>query len=113
MDFCIQLEAFLSQRLAELEADVEGDVLSSSQFQTAPSSVQIDSEAVRGMLGKVKVIMDQLTSVKMQHLMLIRNSPRLGTVELSTVKSSTFVRDLNSLLLWVNKNDKNKAMTKF
>ncbi|KAK3105980.1 hypothetical protein FSP39_010044, partial [Pinctada imbricata] len=76
IDDIMELEAFLRQRLTELEADLQGDVISSSQFQSAPSSVQIDSEAVRGMLTNVKDVLDQLTSVKMQHLMLIRNSPR-------------------------------------
>jgi hypothetical protein len=54
----------------------EGNILSSSQFQSAPVSIQVTMETVTSMLKQGKDIESQLTSVKMQHLMLIRNSPR-------------------------------------
>lgn len=70
----LQLEAFLSQRL--LESHSEGNILASSQFQNAPASVQIDEKVIETMATEVKKIITQLTSVQIQHLMLIRNSPR-------------------------------------
>ncbi|XP_052091242.1 CDK5 regulatory subunit-associated protein 3-like [Mytilus californianus] len=74
LDDLLELEAFLVQRLEEMKE--EGNFLSSSQFQSAPSSLQVTRETVEGMLIKVKDIYSQLTTVKMHHLMLIRNSPR-------------------------------------
>lgn len=70
----MQLEAFLSQRLTEL--DSKGNVLASSQFQSAPASVQIDEKLVVTMATEVRNIIGQLTSAQIQPLMLIRNSPR-------------------------------------
>ncbi|XP_071100814.1 CDK5 regulatory subunit-associated protein 3-like [Haliotis cracherodii] len=70
----LELEAFLTQRLSEMSS--EDDVLAGSQFQSAPSAIQIDASKVKDMLNKVKGILEQLTSVQMQHLLLIRNSPR-------------------------------------
>lgn len=76
--FCVflsnQLECFLAQRLVELGG--EGDVLSGSHSQSAPSSIQVDVAKVTEMLDAVKAITTDLTSVQMHHLMLIRNSPR-------------------------------------
>lgn len=74
LDDLLELEAFLTQRLDEMQE--EGNILSSSQFQSAPVSIQVTMETVNSMLKQGKDIESQLTSVKMQHLMLIRNSPR-------------------------------------
>jgi len=70
----LQLEAFLSQRLSE--SNNSGNVLASSQFQTAPASIQIDGKLIETMSTEVRRLIDQLTSPKIQPLMLIRNSPR-------------------------------------
>ena len=51
-----------------------------SQFQTAPASIQMDSNRVTAMATEVKDIVAQLTTVQIQHLMLIRNSPRYRKV---------------------------------
>ncbi|XP_046568066.1 CDK5 regulatory subunit-associated protein 3-like [Haliotis rubra] len=70
----LELEAFLTQRLSDMGS--EEDVLAGSQFQSAPSAIQIDASKVKDMLNNVKAILEKLTSVQMQHLLLIRNSPR-------------------------------------
>ncbi|XP_041371768.1 CDK5 regulatory subunit-associated protein 3-like [Gigantopelta aegis] len=69
-----ELEAFLTQRLNEVKN--EDGALSGSQFQSAPQSIQIDPVSIATMLSDVRSIVNQLTSVQMQHLMLIRDSPR-------------------------------------
>nr|KAG5700056.1 hypothetical protein BaRGS_028293 [Batillaria attramentaria] len=62
------------ERIAELHApDV---AMSGNQFQGAPAIVQLNAETVEEMEGKVQGLLGQLTSVQMQHLMLIRSSPR-------------------------------------
>ncbi|KAK7487429.1 hypothetical protein BaRGS_00021270 [Batillaria attramentaria] len=74
IDDLMELESFLSQRIAELHApDV---AMSGNQFQGAPAIVQLNAETVEEMEGKVQGLLGQLTSVQMQHLMLIRSSPR-------------------------------------
>ncbi|KAH3704658.1 hypothetical protein DPMN_079717 [Dreissena polymorpha] len=70
----VQLEVFLTQRLSELHS--KGNVLASSHFTSAPASIQVDDKVVESMATKVKDIISRLTSVQLQHLMLIRNSPR-------------------------------------
>lgn len=62
------------QRVLELAAP--DAAMSGNQFQGAPASVQLDASEVEAMLEKVQSIVGQLTSVQMQHLMLIRSSPR-------------------------------------
>ncbi|KAL3836336.1 hypothetical protein ACJMK2_021769 [Sinanodonta woodiana] len=74
LDDLYELESFLSQRVNELRG--ENDMVASSLFQTASNDLQLGKESVEVMLTLVKDIIDQLTSVKIQHLMLIRNSPR-------------------------------------
>ncbi|KAL5009859.1 hypothetical protein ScPMuIL_012164 [Solemya velum] len=74
IDDLLELEAFLNQRLVEMKG--KADVLSSNQFHSAPESIQLDVCNVEAMLSSVKDILVQLTSVQIQHLMLIRNSPR-------------------------------------
>lgn len=74
LDDLLELEAFLTQRLEEMRE--EGNVLSSNQFHSAPSSIQVTIETVTSMLTKAQGIERELTSVQIQHLMLIRNSPR-------------------------------------
>ncbi|XP_060074936.1 CDK5 regulatory subunit-associated protein 3-like [Ylistrum balloti] len=76
MDDLMELEAFLTQRICEMEGSSDSDIVSTSQFQNGPSSVQVEQSKVITMASKVKDIFDQLTSVKMHHLLLIRNSPR-------------------------------------
>ena len=63
------------QRCSELNE--ESNVLSTNQFQTAKASIQLDSNRVSSMVTEVKDIISQLTSVQIQDLMKIRNSPRL------------------------------------
>ena len=73
----LKLEAFLAQRLYELELDsAGGDVLASSQMQDAPSSIQLQSQVVTSMISQVRDVLAAFSSVKMHHLLSIRNSPR-------------------------------------
>ncbi|KAL8616487.1 hypothetical protein ACOMHN_041090 [Nucella lapillus] len=74
IDDLLELESFLVQRTAELGAP--DAALTGNQFQGAPDSVQLNPEEVAAMLDKVQSLVGQLTSVQMQHLMLIRSSPR-------------------------------------
>ena len=48
----------------------------SAHFASAPSNLHLDTDQVAVMITKVKDILDKLTSVQMQHLLLIRDSPR-------------------------------------
>lgn len=70
----MELEAFLTQRVRELSG--KESAMSGSQLQGAPSHVQLNVSEVSAMLSKVQHIAEQLTSIQMQHLMLIRSSPR-------------------------------------
>ncbi|XP_076455666.1 CDK5 regulatory subunit-associated protein 3-like [Babylonia areolata] len=74
IDDLMELESFLTQRATELTAP--DAALSGNQFQGAPASIQPDVCKVEAMMEKVQSIVGQLTSVQMQHLMLIRSSPR-------------------------------------
>ncbi|XP_022286338.1 CDK5 regulatory subunit-associated protein 3-like [Crassostrea virginica] len=77
IDDLMELEAFLAQRLYELELDsAGGDVLASSQMQDAPSSIQLQSQVVTSMISQVRDVLAAFSSVKMHHLLSIRNSPR-------------------------------------
>ena len=71
--FFFKLEAFLTQRLQELKVD---DLLVSSQFQAAPVVLHVNKDDLQSMLGEVKGILGQLTTKRMQELILIRSSPR-------------------------------------
>lgn len=77
IDDLMELEAFLMQRLFELDSDsAGGDVLSSSQMQDAPSSLQLQSPVVTKMVSQVRDVIAAFSTVKMHHLLSIRNSPR-------------------------------------
>lgn len=74
----VQLEAFLRQRVSEMEE--EGDIVAMSQFQLAPSIIQDQSrEKIEEMLSQVQDILGRLTSLQMQHLFMIQASPRYST----------------------------------
>lgn len=78
-DLFAQLEAFLTQRVCEMGE--EGDVVSMSQFQLAPSVIQRQSrEHVREMLSEVQDLLGRLTSLRMQHLFIIQGSPRYDAI---------------------------------
>ncbi|XP_072927917.1 CDK5 regulatory subunit-associated protein 3 [Hemitrygon akajei] len=71
----MELQVFLTQRLAEMRE--EADILSINQFQTAPAALQSQDVArVTGMLALVGDLVRRLTEVKMRHLLLIHASPR-------------------------------------
>ncbi|KAK6473157.1 CDK5 regulatory subunit-associated protein 3 [Huso huso] len=75
IDELMELEVFLTQRLCEMGE--EGDVLSMSQFQLAPTVIQSQTrDKVLGVLSLVKGLIERLTSVRMQHLFMIQASPR-------------------------------------
>lgn len=91
LDDLMELEAFLTHRIVELSG--EGNVLSSSQFQNAPASIQIDCKEVETMATELKDVIGQLTSVQIQHLMLIRDSPRYVERLKETLKSTLTLAD--------------------
>ncbi|XP_072105235.1 CDK5 regulatory subunit-associated protein 3 isoform X2 [Mobula birostris] len=71
----MELQVFLTQRLAEMRE--EADILSINQFQTAPAALQSqDVSKVTSMLALVVDLVQRLTEVKMRHLLLIHASPR-------------------------------------
>ncbi|KAF5906349.1 CDK5 regulatory subunit-associated protein 3, partial [Clarias magur] len=75
IDELMELEVFLCQRLSEMSE--EGDMVSMSQFQLAPSIIQGQSrEHVQAMLADVRHLLGGLTSLRMKHLFMIQASPR-------------------------------------
>uniref|UniRef100_H2MA78 CDK5 regulatory subunit associated protein 3 n=1 Tax=Oryzias latipes TaxID=8090 RepID=H2MA78_ORYLA len=75
IDELMELEAFLTQRIVEMGE--EGDVVSMSQFQLAPSVIQNQThQHVQEMLSGVQDLLGRLTSLRMQHLFMIQASPR-------------------------------------
>ncbi|XP_029313002.1 CDK5 regulatory subunit-associated protein 3 isoform X2 [Cottoperca gobio] len=75
IDELTELEVFLTQRISEMGE--EADVVAMSQFQMAPSVIQVQSrEHVRQMLSVVQDLLGRLTSLRMQHLFMIQASPR-------------------------------------
>ncbi|XP_071507330.1 CDK5 regulatory subunit-associated protein 3-like [Diadema antillarum] len=71
----LEIQAFLTQRKTEMEGDT--DVLSDNQFQTAPQAIQSKTLThVCGMLELVDTIHGRLTDTKMQHLFLLKGSPK-------------------------------------
>lgn len=75
IDELMELEVFLTQRAGEMSE--EGDVVSMSQFQLAPSVIQSQTrQHVQDMLSRVQDLLGRLTSLRMQHLFMIQASPR-------------------------------------
>lgn len=75
IDELMELEVFLCQRLSEMNE--EGDVVSMSQFQLAPSVIQAQTpERVQAMLRELRDLLNELTLQRMQHLFMIQASPR-------------------------------------
>ncbi|XP_019962133.1 CDK5 regulatory subunit-associated protein 3 [Paralichthys olivaceus] len=75
IDELMELEVFLTQRMSEMGE--EGDVVSMSQFQLAPSIIQGQTKKhVREMLSQVQDLLGRLTTLRMQHLFMIQASPR-------------------------------------
>jgi len=72
IDDLLELQAFLTQRMKEMS---HGSA-DANHLTSAPLEVNIEPDQVTSMMSQVKVILDQLTSVQMQHLLLIRDSPR-------------------------------------
>ncbi|XP_053496329.1 CDK5 regulatory subunit-associated protein 3 [Ictalurus furcatus] len=75
IDELMELEVFLCQRLSEMSE--EGDMVSMSQFQLAPSIIQGQTrERVQAMLSDVRHLLEGMTSLRMKHLFVIQASPR-------------------------------------
>ncbi|XP_075299570.1 CDK5 regulatory subunit-associated protein 3 isoform X1 [Opisthocomus hoazin] len=75
IDELMELELFLSQRLAEMEE--EADVVAVSQFQLAPAVLQGQTSARLGsLLAAARALLGQLCTRSMQHLFIILASPR-------------------------------------
>ncbi|XP_028399693.1 CDK5 regulatory subunit-associated protein 3-like [Dendronephthya gigantea] len=75
IDEVLELQAFLDQRLKEMEDDT--NILSSNQFQSSRDILQRQSrESVQAMKDQIDDIVNVLTSVKIQNLFLIKASPR-------------------------------------
>ncbi|KAM4034025.1 CDK5 regulatory subunit-associated protein 3 [Anomaloglossus baeobatrachus] len=75
VDELMELELFLSQWLQGIDGDT--DVVTVTQFQTAPPILQGQTKnKVEAMLSHVKNLIGRLTDVKMRHLFLILASPR-------------------------------------
>ncbi|GFR99291.1 CDK5 regulatory subunit-associated protein 3 [Elysia marginata] len=73
VDDLLELQSFLTQRLHELRHRSSGD---SSHMASAPSDLHLGEADVEVMLSNVKDILDRLMAHQMQHLLLIRDSPR-------------------------------------
>ena len=75
-----ELEAFLERRSIEMtggDGASEGQLLALSLFQDAPTEVQMQTiESVQKMLAKIRHVLELLTNVRIQHLFLIKSSPK-------------------------------------
>lgn len=70
-----ELEGFLEQRLLEMK--LESDVLSANQFHSAPARLQMATvDSLNKMLILVRDVYSHLTTVKLQHLYLIKDSTK-------------------------------------
>ncbi|XP_063156867.1 CDK5 regulatory subunit-associated protein 3 isoform X2 [Candoia aspera] len=75
IDELMELEIFLSQRIAEMSE--EADILSVSQFQRAPPILQDQTkEKLEAMMADIQNLIGRLTNLRMQHLFMILASPR-------------------------------------
>uniref|UniRef100_A0A6B2F0Z4 CDK5 regulatory subunit-associated protein 3 n=1 Tax=Bothriechis nigroviridis TaxID=88079 RepID=A0A6B2F0Z4_BOTNI len=75
IDELMELEIFLSQRIAEMNE--EADILSVSQFQRAPPILQDQTkERLATLMAVIQNLIEQLTNLRMQHLFMILASPR-------------------------------------
>ncbi|KAM9209245.1 CDK5 regulatory subunit-associated protein 3 isoform 2-T2 [Dugong dugon] len=75
IDELMELEIFLSQRAVEMSE--EADILSVSQFQLAPATLQGQTKGkMVTMVSMLQDLIGQLTSLRMQHLFMILASPR-------------------------------------
>lgn len=75
IDELMELEAFLEQRICEMKVDA--DMITVHEFQGAPACIQMQTiESLQDMLRDVSSILQDLTSIKMQNLYLIKSSPR-------------------------------------
>lgn len=75
MNELMELEGFLKQRIVEMSTSE--DVLLANQFHSAPSVVQLQTVAdIQEMLSNVKNIISKMSTIKMQHLYMIKNSPK-------------------------------------
>lgn len=75
IDELMELEIFLSQRAVEMGE--EADILSVSQFQLAPATLQGQTrEKMVAMASTPRELIGRLTSLQMQHLFMILASPR-------------------------------------
>lgn len=73
----VELEAFLCQRVLEMTDRREEGMVATSQLQAAPQSVQLlTAEAAQQMQARVQVVRASLRAVKLQHLFLVKSSPR-------------------------------------
>ncbi|XP_037073782.1 CDK5 regulatory subunit-associated protein 3-like [Pollicipes pollicipes] len=78
----MELETFLMQRAVEMSDSREDGMVSMSQMQGAPQSVQLQTaDAVRVMQSETRQVLDSLRTVKLQHLFLVKSSPRYGRRE--------------------------------
>ncbi|EDV20936.1 uncharacterized protein TRIADDRAFT_50915 [Trichoplax adhaerens] len=75
IDNLTELQGFFKQRVNEMSE--EANIVSVNQFQDAPRQLQLTStEEISSMKSVVDSILEKLTSVKMQHLFLIKTSER-------------------------------------
>nr|CAG4640940.1 EOG090X07S9 [Eulimnadia texana] len=75
-DQLYELEAFLSQRLIESRAESSASSFVLSQSDSSDAELQISAENLSAMLSNVNKVINALQDVKIQHLSLIRTSPR-------------------------------------
>lgn len=75
IDELMEVEAFLEQRIIEMSS--EADMITVNQLQSAPEIIQYQTkQKLQSMLSKVSSFIRELTTMKMQNLYLIQNSPR-------------------------------------
>ncbi|KAF0287766.1 CDK5 regulatory subunit-associated protein 3 [Amphibalanus amphitrite] len=73
----MELETFLAQRVAEMSDSREDGMVSMSTMQAAPQSVQLQTvDSVSAFRAATRAVLDSLNTVKLQHLFLVKSSPR-------------------------------------
>jgi hypothetical protein len=70
------LEAFLRQRLLELQSKSGSQSQVGFSLSQSDSSADVSIEQLSEMLSSVGSVLDSISSMKLKHLALIRESPR-------------------------------------
>jgi len=90
----MELETFLQQRVAEMSDSREDGMVAMSHMQSAPQLVQLQTAGgVEVMRVTTRAVLDSLRTVKLQHLFLVKSSPRYVDRLVATLKQKLDIAD--------------------